>query len=174
MLLFWSVGAYNRLIRLRSRCLLAFAALAALFSQHVALVKANVVVADEVLSEFGPEQRHDSFAAAWAGLAAAAEQFEASLKVAQTHPLNMPTMRALKTAHETLCLSWSRIKNQPADLAGPALPDTLQAQWEHVALQAHIAGTEFNRQVVSYNEGISQFPAVWLAWLFGFKPAQQI
>ena len=107
-------------------------------------------------------------------MAAAADQFNASLKVAHAQPLNGPTMNALRTALETLCLSWSRLRDLPPDLAGPALPSTLQSQWEHVAMQAEIARAEFNRVVGNYNEATNQFPAFLLAWVFGFKPAQPI
>lgn len=174
VLLFWSMGAYNRLMRLRSQGIVAFAALEALFNQYVLLVKTNFQDAGVVhfLPDSGPGQ--DTSSAAWAGLAAAAEQFNASLKVAHAQPLNGPTTRALRTALETLCLSWSRLSDLPPDLAGPALPSTLQSQWEQLASQVEMARTEFNKRVVNYNEAINQFPALLLAWVFGFKPAQPI
>lgn len=172
--LFWSMGAYNRLMRLRSQGLVAFAALEGPFNQHVLLVKKNLPDRVDVLDPHDEGHGHDSSSAAWAGLAAAADQFNASLKVARAHPLNGPTTSALKTAFETLCLSWSRLQDLPPDLAGPALPSALQSQWEHIAFQSEMARTEFNRTVTNYNEAINQFPALLLAWVFGFKPAQPI
>ena len=83
-------------------------------------------------------------------------------------------MSALKTAHETLSLSWSRLQDLPPDLAGPALPLTLQSEWEQVQRQAEAARIEFNRLVTNYNDAIAQFPAMMLATVFGFKPAQPI
>lgn len=163
--LFWSMGAYNRLMRLRSQGIVAFAALEGLLNQHLLMLKINFPDAGE---------GHDASSAAWIGLAAAAEQFNASLKVAHTQPLNGPTTSALRTAFETLYLSWSRLQDLPPDLAGSALPSTLQSQWEHIARQADMARTEFNRTVTNYNEAINQFPALLLARVFGFKPAQPI
>jgi len=173
VLLFWWMGAYNRLMRLRSQGLLAFATLEGLLNQHVWLVKTNLPV-EVVASVPDSGQGHDASADAWAGLAAAAEQFNASLKVAHAQPLNGPTMGALRTAFETLCLSWARLRDLPPDLAGPALPGTLQSQWEHVATQVEVARIEFNQRVVNYNEAIAQFPALLLASVSGFKPAQPI
>jgi LemA protein len=177
VLLFWSMGAYNRLMRLRSQGILAFAALEVLLSQLVVTAKASVpetaVVAD-VPSDLLERDASAAFSAACCGLVAAAEQFNVSLKVAHTRPLNGPTTSALKTAFETLCLSWSRLRALPADPAGTALPVTLQLQWEQIAEQVEVARTEFNRRVENYNEAISQFPALLLAWVFGFKPAQPI
>lgn len=173
VLLFWSMGAYNRLMRLRSQGIVAFAALEALLTQYVVMVKTNLPETD-VADVQHDLQRHDASSAAWAGLAAAAEQFNASLKVAHARPLNGPLMSALRTAHETLCLSWSRLRDLPLDLAEPALSGALQSQWEQLAAQVDVARTEFNRRVENYNEAIDQFPAFLLAWLFGFKPAQPI
>lgn len=172
IVLFWWMGAYNRLIRLRSQANIAFAALEGLFDQYLLMVKANLPHGVEIVDAHDAGHGHDRSSAAWAGLAAAAEQFNASLKVAHAHPLNAPTTSALKTAFETLCLSWSRLQDLPPDLAGPPLPGALQSQWERVAFQVEIARTEFNRTVTNYNEAINQFPALLLTWVFGFKPAQ--
>ena len=174
LLMFWAMGAYNRLMRLRTQCHVAFSALALLFNQYVSMVNVNFQTADEAHLIPATGQGIDAFFSARIGLVSAAEQFAASLKVAHAHPLRGPTMQALKTALEILTSSWCRLLDLPPDLAGPALPGTLQVQWEHVALQVGLAQTEFNRQVESYNDAIDQFPAVLLARLFGFKPAQPI
>ena len=174
VLLFWAMGAYNRLMRLRSRSIVAFTSLEGLLNQYLPLVQAHRPPALAADGASAAGQTHDGSWAAWASLVAAAEQFNASLKVAHGRPLNVPTIRALGTAHDTLCLSWSRLRDQPLDLAGAALPITLQSQWEQVAFQADLARGEFNRRVANYNLASHQFPALVLAWVFGFKPAQPI
>lgn len=163
VLLFWAVGAYNRLVRLRSLAIAAFAPLEAQLGHYVALVKNGFA---SVNSDVGP--------AAQAGLVGAALQLESSMKVARAHPLDVLAMQALETAHEALCASWVRVRNQPPDLAGAPLPEALQLQWEHIALDAGNACIEFNRRVQDYNAAIQQFPARLLAWLFGFRPAHMI
>ncbi|MFZ4480089.1 MAG: LemA family protein [Rhodoferax sp.] len=140
VLLFWAVGAYNRLVRQRSQGLLAFAVLDHLFIRFITMAK---------------EKGSDSGA-----LAAAADQFLASLKVARIQPLNGPTTNALKTAYETLCLCWQQV------------PDTLPSQWDQLAVQLDMARSDFNQSVLTYNQAIGQFPAVVLARVFGFRPAQ--
>lgn len=174
VLLFWAMGAYNRLVRLRSRGLVAYASLEGLFNQYVLMVKTNFpdTPADSASRDDG--QGNDLSSVAWVALAGATDQFKASLKVAHAQPLNGPTMSALRTAFETLCLSWSRLRNLPPDLAGMAVPDTLLAQWEHIALQTDMARTVFNAAVADYNQAINQFPTVMLARTFGFRPAQPI
>lgn len=173
LLLFWSMGAYNRLMRLRSRAIIAFAALEGLFNQYVVMVKVSFPESGfGTLSGWGPVD--DSDTSAWGGLVAATEQFSASLRVVHPKPLDGPAMSALKTAHETLSSSWLRLRDLPPDLAGSALPASLQAQWEHVAIQVELARSEFNKAIVNYNEAIGQFPALLLAWIVGFKTAQPI
>ena len=174
VLLFWAMGAYNRLVRLRSQAILAFAALEGLFNQYLLMVKTNLPLAEALQMPQASDQDQDLALVAWRGLAAAADQFSASLKIAHAQPLNGPRIKALQTALETLSLSWCRLRDLPPDLAGSAMPINLQTQWELLALQVDIARTEFNRRIDNYNEAIHQFPALLLAWVFGFKPAQPI
>jgi len=174
VLLFWAVGAYNRLVRCRSQGLIAFSVLAGLFNQHLLLVKTHAPDARD--PDAAPESEFGNTTAltAWSALNAAADQFKASLKVTHAQPLNAPVMRALKTAFETLCLARIRVSELPAEELEPALVQALTTQWEQVAVMADMARADFNRAVEQYNAAISQFPALLLAWLFGFKPAQII
>lgn len=162
VVLFWAIGAYNRLVRLRSQAIAAFAALDDQFRHYVSLVQLSFPITP------------DDLVSTRAGLAAAAQQFESSLRAARAHPLDALAMRALETAYEALNASWLRLRNEPPDLAGPPLPETLQQQWAHITMVAEIAKTDFGRHVQIYNEAIVQFPARLLAWLFGFKPAHII
>jgi LemA protein len=173
VLLFWAMGAHNRLMRLRSQGLVAFATLEALLNQYMLLVRENFPAVDaDLAARAGPGK--DPGVAAWAALVAATDQFRASLKVARTQPLNGPTTSALSTALETLRRSWSRLRNLPPDLAGSALPQTLLTQWEQLSFQADVARNNFNKAVSNYNDAIRQFPAILLAGVLGFRPAQPI
>lgn len=174
VLLFWSMGAYNRLVRLRSQGNMSFVALEGLFNQYVLIVRTNYPDVGTGHSPPDASHGHNQASVMWGGLVAAAEQFNASLRVAHAQPLNGSAMRALGTALTTLCLCWSQLRDLPSDLAGPALPGALQLQWEQVTAQVEVARAEFNQRVLNYNEAIDQFPALLLARVFGFKPAQPI
>lgn len=174
VMLFWTMGAYNRLMRLRAHAITAFAAMAGVFAQYVAMVKTNVPGQAGECAIGAPDSAMGDWAAAWLGLEAAAEQFNVALTVAQVRALNGPTLLALQMAFATLDLSWTRLRELPSDLAGQPLPATLPVQWEQLTFQAELARAEFNRRVASYNEAIGQFPALLLARVFGFKPAQPI
>ncbi len=172
VLIFWSIGAYNRLIRFRSKGVAAFGNLERLFTQYLWIVNANLPVRAGAASH--EYQATDAVFSAWRALAAAAQQFNDSLQVAHAQPLDGPAMSALRTALETFWLSWSRLRDLPLNVNGAALPGTVLVEWDHVAFQAELARSDFNKAVTSYNEAIGQFPALLLARLFGFRSAQPI
>lgn len=160
LVLFWATGAYNRLVRLRSQAITAYAELDTQFSAYVTLVQNSFVA---YASEGGCE-----------GLIGAASQFDGSLKAARAHPLDGMSMRALAAAHAVLERSWTRWHEEPADLAGAPLPEALLLQWQQITLNVERTRAEFNQRVLAYNRAIRQFPARLLAWLFGFKGAHEI
>jgi len=170
LLLFWIVGAYNRLMRLRADANSAFAALEAELSRQVDLVRNQLP---------GPEATQpaslDGEGSFWAGLHGAAAQFAASLAAARTRPLEPAGIAALSAAQDVLAMAWERAERDDAhDLAGPRLPDTVTARRAQLALQTHVATEQFNLAVGRYNQAIAQFPAMVLAWLFGFKPGRGV
>ena len=174
VLLFWAMGAYNRLVRLRSRGLAAFVVLAGRFDQLIALVRSTLPAYVTQSVPDAQDQAGAAAADAWAALDAAAQQLQVSLKVARSKPLNAPTASALKTAFETLCSCWSRLQDLPCDLPDLAPPASLPNQWQQLALQTELARADFNETVANYNQAISQFPALLLAALFVLRPAQPI
>jgi LemA protein len=170
VLLFWTVGAYNRLMRLRAEANSAFAAVEAELSRQVALVRDHLPAPEA--SQAAPLEEGGSL---WNALHAAATQLAATLSAARAKPLEPENIAALSSAQDVLRSAWERAERDDAhDLAGPRLPDTLLLRRGQALLQAHAATEAFNAAVTRYNESIAQFPAVLMAWLFGFKPARQL
>lgn len=166
VLLFWGVGAYNRLMRLRAEAHSAFAGVEAEFTKQVELVSKHLPGAE--FTQSAPLEAESTF---WAGLQGAARQFAASLAAARHRPLDARRMAALNAACDVLVMAWETAQRDEAhDLAGPRLPDTLLARRSLLAAQTRAAIEQFNSAVVRYNEAIAQFPALLLAWLFGFEP----
>lgn len=179
-LLFWSVGAYNRLIRLRAVALQAFAELDTRLREQADVVRdclpaaalppAGVTVAMAV-----GEDLQDDMTALWLGLAGAAAQFNASLAAARARPLDPEAIAALHAAQGVLLMAWQRLQEDDAhDLAGAALPETLQLQWRQSWTHVQTAAQAFKLAVQTYNGAIAQFPALLLAWLFGLRPARAL
>ncbi len=152
VLLFWAVGAYNRLVRLRSQGIAAFAVLEGLVNQFMPMASPEVT---------------DS-----AALVAAADQCRVALKMCRSQPLHGATIGALTMAYETMCLSWSRQRQHGPRGSASESSEDLPLQWDQLVVQTEMARTEFNKTVARYNAAVTQFPAVLLARLFGFRPAQ--
>ncbi|MRD49669.1 LemA family protein [Caenimonas koreensis] len=168
LLLFWSVGAYNRLMRLRAAAKSTFETLEAELSRQVELVRTQLPAADAAQ----PASMHDD-TTFWTALHAAANQFAASLNAAKNKPLDGEGIAALSAAQDVLAMAWERAERDDAhDLAGPRLPDTVIARRALLSQQAGVAVEQFNAAVARYNTAIGQFPAMLLAWLFGFKAAR--
>lgn len=162
--LFWAVGAYNRLVRLRSKAIQAFGALDAHFVRLLALLgeceAALVVVPGE------PVQARTA-------LQAASLQMGVSLAVARTQPLQAEAAAALSTARHALETAWQGAAVQVAVDAAENRPHWLEHLEQHQAPSA-LALEQFNRAVEQYNDAIAQFPAKWLAWLFSFQPGRTL
>jgi LemA protein len=165
---FWAVGAYNRLVRLRSDANAAFAALEAELTKQVQLVHECVPPEEDQ-----PQSQFAGGSAFWAGLQGAAAQLQASLASARAKPLDPDRIAALGAAQEVLSMAWDRAERDDAhDLAGPRLPDNFSGERQQRVRMAQAATEHFNQAVGRYNDAIAQFPAVMLAWLFGFQPAR--
>lgn len=188
LLLFWAVGAYNRLIRLRSAALQAFGALDAHWQRWIALVAeyaASRIGAAEPEPEpqLDPEPEAQAEAtdagagALQAALDAAAAQFSASLAVARARPLDGDATAALVAAEQVLDMAWHNMTHEVARLGEGIAPPAL-APWIHqreqLVLHVGEARRLFNEAVGKYNHGIGQFPANVLAWLFGMKKGRAL
>ena len=161
----WAMGAYNRLVRLRAKGLLAFSDLEKMLSQQMALISANFLE-DAMVIDDAPED--------WHYLLASARAVNAALKIARAQPLNSVATQSLKDEIEAMGLYWRQLVDLPPDLAGSFLPPSFQLQWEQLAFQVDRARAEFNQSVINYNEAKDQFPANLLAKIFGFKSAQPV
>jgi len=171
VLLFWAVGAYNRLVRLRGEANAAFAELDAELTRQVRLVQ-------ELLPE-GAEPYASMFdggeGSFWGGLRGAASQLETCLAAARQKPLDGERVAALEAAQSVLALAWERAEREDAhDLAGPRLPETLTSTRSQLTAQCIATAERFSQAVARYNGAIAQFPALLLAWLFSFRAARGI
>lgn len=174
VLLFWAVGAYNRLVRLRAAVIQSFAAVEPLMREQAELVIGCVPASAEPGSA-EPDELIDDMAALWSGLRGAAEQFRACLAAARSRPLAAEGIAALGAARDVLHMAWQRMQQEDLhDLAGSALPDHLQIQWRQLSARIHDAVQAFNQSVGDYNEAVAQFPAMMLASVYGFAPARTL
>ncbi len=170
---FWALGAYNRLMRLRSAVAQAFGSFDAHMVRLIALMgefsAAHAV--QRALLEDGPDQEI-------ATLQGATTQLSACLAVARARPLAGDAVAALTAARVALQAAWQSAARREQDAANadavPAAPtpSVWHVRWDEHALQNDQAARVFNDAVAQYNAAIAQFPASLLAWVFGFKAAR--
>lgn len=154
VLLFWAVGAYNRLVGLRSELLRAIVAVDAQFHARQA-----------VLRQWAEGLAGHADAQALAALQAACRQAETACAHARARPARSGTVVSLRLAEEILgqARATLRTSGEPlkAELAELAEADTALA----------FARRQFNETAQVYNRAVSQFPTWVIAGLFGFRKA---
>lgn len=158
--LFWGVGVYNRITRLRARSLESFAAVAFSMHRYRALVLEHIHPSKvtKIPAEF--QQLFEQL-----------EQLDQVTKVAQNCPWDQAALAALAEVGVKVSAVWSVLRTAPADLAGAALPDNLMQDWDTNSRALHHAIGTFNQILADYNAAIAQFPATIITSFLGFKPA---
>jgi LemA protein len=157
LLLFWVVGAYNRLMRLRGELLRRFAPIDEQCGQRHALLLQQIDALAPVLANAAP--RLDA-------LRAACQQVESARVHARTRPGKVDSISSLRLAEDILTEARSRLPVPTT--ASTALPE-LGTQLVAVDTALAFARRQFNEAVEAYNRAIVQFPTRVLAGLFGFR-----
>ncbi|MEY2617216.1 MAG: hypothetical protein RL522_218 [Pseudomonadota bacterium] len=165
LLVFWAVGAYNRLVRLRSEVNTTFSEL-----QDQLKLQAQLVTSILPANPQDPEAAEPLFVAQ---IHSASDQLSACLDAARPRPLDHERVAAIAAAAGVLASAWERAEREDAhDLAGSQLPETLIENRTRLLRQTETAIAQFDDAVARYNAAIAQFPALILASLFSFKPGR--
>jgi LemA protein len=185
----WALGAHNRLVRLRGHVALALRELAQAWRQQARELAASL----DALKGHTTESQWASLGAlgaeppAWRPLAQANAQFLACLEAlapaAQDKPgaaspapaarraaivAAVDDLSSVRAARDVQLAQWQRLRDAQQDLAGEPVPPQLQQQW---ATHDHLIAErlrDYNGHVERYHEAINQFPALLLAWVWGF------
>ncbi|QNK70991.1 lema family protein [Variovorax sp. PAMC26660] len=182
VLLFWFVGAYNRLVRLRATVLQAYTTLDAALSKQLDFVQASITA--ELPAEAPPNELLSSIAP----LQASTTQLGTLLGATRLHPLDAGGMAALATALQVWIGAWQRqhpdavtvfdadgTLSRPAQLqpgSVAAVPSAIEPiAWPEPSAAAEIARNQFNIAVRHYNSALAQFPALLVAWAVRLRPA---
>ena len=171
MLVFWAVGAYNRLVRLRSDAVKAFSALDNAVAVQPALIKTGQVEASVEPGDGGAAPAGLEMAA-WSRLEAAAGQFAQALSNARARPLDAEHLRAFSTAYDVLTCAWRAPEAECLDAV--VNPRDLRARLAGLDEQAVALAAAFDASVAAYNRAIRQFPAMLLAGVWHFRRAESL
>jgi LemA protein len=164
VLLFWAVGAYNRLMQLRNGVLRRFVPLDQQLALRHTLLQRQIDALEPVLAEHG---------GTLSALRAACSQAQAAASHARTRPTAAGAVNSLRLAEDILIEARARLPPAPAVDAGTEADPgvTLAAELAAAEAALQFARSRFNDAVMEYNHAVQQFPTRMLAGLFGFRPA---
>jgi len=159
VLLFWTIGAYNRLVRLRGAIVRQFVPVEAQLVQRQELLQQQLDALAPVLLNATP--RLDA-------LRAACQQCHAACAHAKVRPGAAGAITSLRLAEDILADARARLPVQ--SVAGVDL-SALNAQLVSADMALAFARRQFNDAVVEYNDAVQQFPTLLIVGLFGFRVA---
>ena len=158
-LLFWVVGAYNRLVRLRGTIVRQFVPVEVQLTQREPLLMQQLDALASVLLNATP--RLDA-------LRAACQQCRAACAHARVRPGAAGAIASLRLAEDIVGEARARLPVQAvAGLDLSALNAQLAAADTTLAFARH----QFNNAVTEYNDAVRQFPTALIVGLFGFRAA---
>ena len=159
VLLFWTVGAYNRLVRLRGAIVRQFVPVDEEFRARHALLLQLLDTLAPVLAHAAPRIE---------ALRAACQQVEAACAHAKQRPGATGAITNLRLADGILAEARARLPVQSAP--GSELA-ALNAQLQASDATLAFARRQFDAAVLEYNRAVKQFPTLLLVGLFGFRSA---
>ena len=168
LVLFWAVGAYNRLVRLKNAIANAFGQIDVQRKRRYDLIPNLVEVARKYLA-------HE--AQTLEAVIAARNQARSAEQTAAGAPLNAGAIGALVGAEQVLGGALGRLF-----AVAEAYPD-LKADQTMRELSEELSSTEnrigfarqaYNDHVLEFNDAAAQFPTLIVARLFGFQPLSML
>jgi LemA protein len=159
VVVFWVVGAYNRLVRLRSELVARFGAVDERYRQRHALLEGQLDLLSTALAAAAP--RLDA-------LRAACRQADTAREHARARPGAASAITSLRVAEDILADARARLPVQA--VVGTDLPE-LNARLAASDNALSFARAEFNAAVATYNEAVREFPTLLIARLVNFRAA---
>jgi LemA protein len=159
ILVFWVVGAYHRLVRLRNDLVARFGAVDERYRQRHVLLEQQLDLLSNALAAAAPRLE---------ALRAACRQADAAREHARVRPGVASAVTSLRVAEDILADARSRLPVQA--LPGADLPE-LNTRLASSDTALAFARAEFNAAVEAYNESVRQFPTVLIARLCSFRTA---
>jgi len=168
VLVFWMIGAYNRLVGLRNTIVTTWAQ----FDEQLRRRGAALVPLVAALREYLPDEQ-----ATFDAVIAAEQQLQLAADAAGTKPARATTALNVVTAEGVLVSALARL-TPPIEEHAPLREDpaigAALVELHDVDLHLVLARRAFNVAVEAYNEAVRQFPTRMLAHMFAFDEAGRL
>ena len=168
ILLFWGIGAYNRLMRLRN-------AIGEAFVQLDQQLVARAAACDRLLALLRPQLASEQ--ASFDALESAQAEALAAAQAARAKPHAgdpVGTLAVATAVHAAAVTRLSSLVEHHGELSAQADVRELLDELKLIERQRAFARQVFNQAVAQYNEAQQQFPTRILASLYGFKEARSL
>lgn len=168
VLVFWSVGAYNRLVRLKNTIANAFGQIDVQLKRRYDLIPNLVESAKKYLSH-----ERETLEA----VITARNQAKSASDTVRSRPANALAVTTLAVAEQALSSSLGQLfalnEAYPELKADQTIRD-LSEELTSTENKVTFARQAFNDAVLDYNNAQGQFPAVLVARVFSFEPAAML
>ena len=168
VLIFWAVGAYNRLVRLKNTIANAFGQIDVQLKRRYDLIPNLVEAAKKYLGH-----EHETLDA----VISARNQAKSASDAVRRRPANAQAVTTLAYAEQALSSSLSQLsalnETCPCLLADPTLRE-LSEELNSTENKVTFDRQAFNDAVLDYNHAQGQFPTLVIARLFSFVPAAML
>jgi LemA protein len=168
LLIFWAVGAYNRLIRLKNRIAGAFTQIDAQLNRRHELIRKLVEAAMTY-----PACETETLQA----VTTDRNQAKLATDAARAKPTHAATVTALAHAEQTLTKSSYQliaVIEASLDMKADETMGSLQDELSSTDNKLAFARQAFNDAVLNYNEAQAQFPALVIARLCSLAPSAML
>ncbi|MFN3618060.1 MAG: LemA family protein [Aquabacterium sp.] len=168
VLVFWVVGAYNRLVRLRNEIGNAFAQIDVQLKRRHDLIPNLVEVARKYM-----EHERDTLER----VTAARAQVMAATDLVKAKPLDNGPIKSLGLAEGVLAGAMSRFQatvEAYPELKADARMQELSEELTHTENRIAFARQLFNDVTLDYNNAAQQFPTNVVAGVFSFREAEML
>ena len=168
VLIFWAVGAYNRLVRLKNMIANAFGQIDVQLKRRYDLIP-NLV---EAVRKYMSHERETLEA-----VITARNQAKSASDAAKARPSNALAVTTLAVAEQALSSSLGQLFALSEAYPELKADETIKGLSEELTSTENKVGfarQAFNDAVLDYNNAQGQFPAVLVAKLFSFAPSAML
>ena len=168
LLIFWAVGAYNRLVRLKNTIANAFGQIDVQLKRRYDLIPNLVEAARKYLSH-----ERDTLEA----VINARNQAKSASDVVRSRPANALAVTTLAAAEQTLSNSLGSLfalSEAYPELKADQTIRELSEELTSTENKVTFARQAFNDAVLDYNNAQGQFPALLIARIFSFAPSAML
>ena len=172
VLIFWGVGAYRRLLALRTAVNKQFAVLEEVLLKFQGLVQEATTAAVTAPGGWQTAVAPELGASHWTRLQVAANLSAMAMARMQEHPLDPSSSIALVATSRDLQAAWENLTHP--DTYYVSVPEELTTRWKELTIVVQPDIQRFNQAVQNYNEAIDLFPASWMARALKFTPGRPL